>query len=232
MTMSMPKIRVLVAGAVLAAAGAAHAQSWGANANGNATFFSWANGHNTTGLFGAPTIIGDTFYFFPINFVASASSPIGGNPTQVTATDTFEVDLFVHPGYKFDGISISETGDYSITGPGSVQATAQLATQDLLNPRNASTPAIFNPSFPIASGASTWTGGASEDLASLEGGTPFINIHLSFTNNLISIAGPGGTSVIRKTVVGDGMAVTILPEPGVAAFLGLAGLLAARRRRS
>jgi hypothetical protein len=229
--MTMLKTRMVVAGALLGCAAAANAQSWGANASGSGTFFDWANGHNATGLFGAPTIIGDTFYFFPINFVAQANAPVGGGPVQTTATDTFEVDLLVHPGFKFDGISINETGDYALQGAGSVQASATLVTQDLLNPRSTNDAGLFNPTFPVLSGSGSWTGAASRDLSAVEGATPFTSIHLSFTNNLLAIAEPGSSVVIRKTVIGDGMSVTILPEPGVLALVGLAGLAAMRRRR-
>src|SRR5438034_9574299 len=95
-------------GAIVLGAGAAQAQVAWSQPSGNGGFFNYANGHNATGLFGSPSLVGNTFYFFPVNFVANSSggSPSGG-PLQVTATDTFDVDLFVHAGYKFDGVSIT-----------------------------------------------------------------------------------------------------------------------------
>src|SRR5262250_632203 len=75
--------------AVVVFAGAAYADTpWaGGMANGSATFFDWANGHNSdSNLFGTPTLVGDTFYFFPSNFVASSN-----NGVPASATDTIDV---------------------------------------------------------------------------------------------------------------------------------------------
>lgn len=225
--MPTPLCRLAPVALLLAAAGSASAQIAWSNPNGSGAFFDWANGQNQTGLFGSPTLVGDTFIFFPSNFVASSAN---GNPAA--ATDTFDVDLLVHPGFKFDGISISELGDYSIQGQGSVSAGATMTISDNLNVRNFVDPLVFNPAFPVTSGTNqSWNGQALRDLASAEGGTPFLSIHLRVSNELIAISGPGGSAVIRKTVVGVPVAVTVLPEPGVLAMLGMGGLLAARRRR-
>lgn len=43
--------------------------------------------------------------------------------------------------------------------------------------------------------------------------------------------GNGQSAFIDKLAVGSGVALTILPAPGASALLGLAGLIAARRRR-
>jgi hypothetical protein len=224
--------RVLSLGLVLAFAAGAQADVPWSNPNGTASFFDWANGHNATNLFGSPTLVGDTFYFFPANFVANSS----GNG-QVTATDTFSVDLLVHAGFKFDGISISELGDYAVqTAPGgsaSVNATATLAVTDNLVPGRVFNDNLgFNPVFPQTAGSGPWQASVQRDLASAEGGVPFQSIHISLTNGLIAISTPGSSAVIRKTVVGVPVAVTILPEPGMLAMLGLGGLVAARRRRA
>jgi hypothetical protein len=221
--------RCISVAVVLAAAAGANAQVAWSNPFGTASFFDWANGQNSnSNLFGSPTLVGDTFIFFPVNFVANSVNGVPAN-----ATDTFSVDLLVHPGFKFDGISISELGDYTIQGEGSVAANATMTVADNLNVRNYVNPLAFNPAFPVFSGTNqSWNGSAMRDLAAAEGGTPFISIHLEVTNNLIAISTPGGSAVIRKTIVGVPVAVTILPEPGVLAMLGLGGLLAARRRRA
>ncbi|MFN0133751.1 MAG: PEP-CTERM sorting domain-containing protein [Phycisphaerales bacterium] len=214
---------------VLALAGAAQAQIPWNNPNGAGPFFNWANGQNSTGLFGSPSLIGDTFVFFPANFVA-----LSENGVMDTKTDTMSVDLFVQPGYKFDGIRISEFGDYSILGQGSVDATATLALSDTLNPgRNTSDIMGFNPIFPATTGTNqSWQGDVGRDLALIEFGTPFLNIHLEFTNTLVAISIPGSSAVIRKTLVGVPVAIQILPEPGALALLAFGGLVASRRRRA
>ncbi len=225
--------------AVVSMAGAASAQLWGGGMDhGTASWFDWSNGHNTTNLFGSPFLVGDTFYFTPQNFVANA---VDGATSHVT--DSFEVDLLVHAGFKFDGIHVAEYGDYTMTatnpapaGPSSVSSAALLETTENIGAhRTASTPLSF-PGLPISSMTSlnnTWSGSGDQNLAALESGTPFTNIHIKVTNDLIAISGGNGMAAeIRKTVFGGQMAVTIVPAPGAAGVLGLAGLLASRRRRA
>jgi hypothetical protein len=229
------------AAAVVGLSGAALAQvPWaGGMDHGNASFFDWANGQNSaTNLFGTPFLAGsgDTFFFTPAAFVANAH-----DGQTVHATDTFQVDLFVHAGFKFDGIRVQEFGDYQITttgtpvNPSSVSSSAVLGVQEIGGAgRSASTNLGF-PGLPVSSFVSVsdiWTGAGDEDLTLLESGGAFTAIHISVSNDLIAISGGNGqTAEIRKTVFGGTMAVTIVPAPGAAGVLGLSGLLVARRRR-
>lgn len=206
--------------------------------HGTASFFDWANGQNATGLFGTPFLAGsgDTFFFTPSNFVANAH-----DGQTVHATDTFSVDLFVHAGFKFDGIRVQEFGDYTITttgtpvNPSQVASTADLAIQEIGGSGRSTNTALAFPNLPVTSFVSTsdiWTAAGDQDLTLLESGGPFTAIHISVSNDLIAISGGAGqTAEIRKTVFGGTMAVTIVPAPGVAGVLGLSGLLVARRRR-
>lgn len=205
-------------------------------ASGSGTFFSWANGQNQTGLFGTPFIVGDTFYFTPANFVANAT-----DGATVSVTDTFSVDLFVQPGYKFDGIMIAEYGDYTITNTGApvgvnqVNASGVLDVDEIGGLGRSDTQNLAFPSLPVSTSAPAsglWQGDGASNLTLLEGSTPFTQITLKVTNNLVAISGGAGQSAtIRKTVVGGLMAVTIVPAPGAAAALAMAGLVAAGRRR-
>lgn len=203
-----------------------------AGPSGSASFFDWANGHNSnSNLFGSPTLIGDTFYFFPSNFVAQSN-----NGATVAATDTIDVDLIIHANLKFDGVSVTEYGDFSIdnstTTGGSVNCTGVMSITDLANVRSTLDNMAFSQTFPATSGVNqAFSGGTSRDLAAIEFGVPFTTIHLSITNDLLAISSPNGSAVIRKTLVGGTMAVAILPEPGVLGLLAAAGLMAARRRR-
>jgi hypothetical protein len=229
----------IAASTILSLAGAASAQiAWGGGMDhGSASWFDWQNGQNLVGLFGTPIVVGDTFYFTPANFVANA---VNGATSHVT--DSFEVDLLVHAGFKFDGIHVAEYGDYTMTSsnpgspvPNSVSSAALLATSEIGGlGRVVNTPLAF-PGLPIASTTSlsnTWSGSGDQNLAVLESGTPFTAIHIRVTNDLIAISGGNGMAAeIRKTVFGGQMAVTIVPAPGAAGLLGLAGLLVSRRRR-
>src|SRR5262245_48412816 len=146
--------------AVVALAGVARADTpWGGGmASGSASFFDWANGHNSnSNLFGTPTLIGDTFYFFPSNFVAVSNNGVPG-----TATDTIDVDLIIHSNFKFDGISVTEYGDYSIDGAGgSVDCQGVMNINDPGNNRLFGDNMAFSQAFPATSGVNqSFSGGA------------------------------------------------------------------------
>lgn len=206
-------------------------------ANGSGSFFSWENGQNLTNLFGTPFLVGDTFYFTPANFVANS---VNGVPAS--ATDTFEVDLIVHAGFKFDAIQIAEYGDYTLTAQGTpvnlstVDANGLLEIDEIGGLGRTDDVAMDFPTLPVQSAGSannTWQGGGLSNLLLLEGQTPFTKIHLKVSNNLVAISGgEGQAATIRKTVFGGMMAVTIVPTPGAATLLGAAGILVLRRRRA
>jgi hypothetical protein len=216
--------------AVLAVGGVVQAQVAWSNPSGNATFFTWSNGQNQTGLFGSPTLIaGTTFQFFPTAFVATAS-----NGASHAASDTLSVDLFANAGFQFDAIIINEGGSYALNGAsgGSVSANGIAGITEIGGPRSNNSPLIYNPTFPVHSGSGTWTGSTIIDLLTLSGGVPFTQIHLSVTNNLLAVSVGGSTATISKTFLGLPIAITILPSPGAAALLALGGLVSLRRRRA
>lgn len=213
------------------AAGAAAQIPW-SNSSGAGTFFTWSNGQNLTGLFGDPILVGgNQFVFFPNNFNATSA---GGGMT--TVFDRFDVDLLANQDYKFTGIRIEVLGDYSILTQGSVDCQAMLDIAEIGGPmRTTSDPLATSPAMPVFSGVNqVWHGVADRDLLAIEllTGVPFTHIHVSFSNTLIAIsAGPGHSAVINKAVVGFPISMTIIPTPGVAGVLILAGGWAARRRR-
>ncbi|MEX2218559.1 MAG: PEP-CTERM sorting domain-containing protein [Phycisphaerales bacterium] len=225
---------ILGVGSVALGQGAPPGIPW-SNAAGTGTFFNWDNGQNsTTNLFGSPILMNGTqFVFFPSGYVAQ-----GENGTSQTTTDRFDVDLTAFAGYKFTEIRIETFGDYSITGQGSVNVIGSLDINELIGPQRITSDALL-PVPPGSMPVVNTTGGvsgnfqmlASRDLTLIEGGIPFTELHISFTNNVIAISGPGGVAQIGKTVVGFPIAVTIIPEPGMIALLGLGGLVAMRRRR-
>jgi len=215
---------LLIAVAGLGASSASAFVPW-SNASGTADFFRWENGGSTNGLFGDPILVGgDTFVFHPDHFRAESIN--GGTSTT---SDTLSVDLIVNTGRRFSGIRISEAGDYGVLTNGSVSASSVLSVEDLNRGRSASTLLLMDPAFPVDSGVGSWSGLGSLDLESLPPNWRRIRVTLS--NELIAISEPGSITYIQKTVVGDAVAVTIVPAPGAAAVIGLAGLATARRRR-
>ncbi len=225
----------LVAGVALASGASAQVPWGGGMDHGTGTFFDWANGHNSnTNLFGTPTIVGSSFYFFPSNFVARSDN--GAAPLGFTdhATDTLEVDLIAHGSFKIDGIAVSESGDYSITGNNAMaDLTGTLQVSDASHGPLAPNSLGYNPVFPATSGFNTpWSGSVMTDLTTFEFGVPFDHIHISITNNLVAFSVPGSSAIVRKTIVGGAMSINVLPEPGVLGLVVMAGLAAARRRRA
>jgi len=233
--------RIVAIAAVCGIAGSASAQIPWAQPSGGGTFFTFENGQNLNGYFGNPFFVGDTFYFTPSNFTATAID--GGT---VNRTDTFEVDLHIRPeligAFKFDAINITEFGDYGMTfagptpaTPSSVDATGilrvdEIGGQSRFDVQNLDFPAL--PASTLGTQSGNWQGDGASNLTLLEGANPFQHIHIKVTNNLIAISGgPGQVATISKKAVGGTMAVTILPAPGTAGLLGAAGLIAIRRRR-
>jgi MYXO-CTERM domain-containing protein len=202
-----------------------------ASPTGTGSFFSWENGGSATGLYGSPILLaGDTFVFFPSEFRAQSSN--GGS---ASATDRLEVDLIAHAGFRFSAIMIQEYGDYGIANEGSVTASGSLTIGDLNNAsRSVGANLDTNPGFPVSGpvvpGAS-WTGSAAADLGSIVGAS-WTRIHLTLQNDLLAISLPGSSAYIQKSVLGGGVAMTIVPTPASLAVLGLGGLVAARRRRA
>jgi hypothetical protein len=227
------------AGLLLGVASFAVAQSpppgtpW-SNASGTGAFFTWENGQNEHDLFGSPILAGGgtTFVFFPNGYVANAE-----NGANVTRSDRFDVDLHAFSGYKFTDIRIDTYGDYSISGGGSVEVNGGMDLNELVGSHR-STNDSLTPTVPMpitnqsGSVSGQWQATSHRDLLLVEGGVPFTDLHVAFSNNVIAISfGPGGVAQISKTVVGFPIAVTIIPEPGALALLGVAGLVMMRRRR-
>lgn len=218
---------------VLAAAGAASAQTPWFPASGSAINYDYAFGQNSnTNLFGTPAIIGDTMVFSPPNFVANS---VGGQGAG--ATDQFQVVLTAHPGQRFTQIQIQEFGTWAITGVGSVQDSGALSVLDLLNVRPINqTPVVqplgFTPGMPITTpGAGTWQSSAMIDLAAIAGPN-WTQIRLIFDNTVqASTTGANSVATIRKNAASGIILTPFVPAPGTGALLGMGLLAIARRRR-
>jgi hypothetical protein len=232
---------VIVSGLALAGvATAALAEVPWTNANGSNSSIWWENGRSDNGLFGSPTVIGDTFFFISNNnFDAQAYD----GSTQTT-TDTLRVRVHAQPGRVFTQVIFASQGDYTVFGSGaSVNVTGQLTVNDVNSPRNATSGfnTIVTPSFGSATampvqGNDTepeigiWNGAAMIDFA-VFGFPPVTDLDLIFTNTLIAVALPGETAAIATLPNTQGaFTLSVVPAPGtLAGLLGL-GLLVRRRR--
>jgi len=194
------------------------------NPSGSAPAFTWAGGSNDTNLFGSPTVVGNSFLFFPANFKATSN-----NGTPASAADRLEVDIHAKPGFNLTAINVTELGDYGILGTGQVQAFGSLDTRDLDTAAQQSDVLHTTPAFPVAVGNGKWSG--FETITYV--GNTVKNIHLVLTNNLQAITAPatGSQSTIEKTDVGIRIDVFV-PEPASMGLLALVAPLMLRRRGS
>lgn len=199
-------------------------QFW-SNKDGSASFFDWQNGGSDHGLFGDPTLVNDTFVFFPQGWRAESL-----NGVPASESDRLQVQLTAHEGQSFTGIVIHEEGDYGILGTGAVSANGSAFAVDLEQFRVASDTMDTSPVFPVATVTGTsgpWTGDVFIDLS--DAGTPWTDLNLIFDNNLLAISGVGSIAFIEKKVIG----ITLIPEPGAIVMLAAGGLfLFTSRRRS
>jgi hypothetical protein len=198
------------------------------NPNGAAENFTWSNGYNTdSNLFGSPSwFSGDNLYFMDSSFVAAASD----TDTNVTVTDTMNVDLLANPTMKFLSIAIYEYGDYSITGDTSNAVSADLGMTGTTagHPNSPWTDSFsFN-----SSGADSASWDSNAELLMTFAVPDVTGLHLEVSNTLVAVSdGAGGTASITGNFVLLGISVEVIPEPATLSLLALGGLAALRRRR-
>ena len=189
------------------------------NSSGTAANFDLENGGSDANLFGNPTLTGgNTFVFFPDNFIAMS---VGGELVEVSDTLTF--DLIVHTNVLITGIQISEYGDYGILDQGLVDMSSVLTAENLITPQTESVGLITNPLMPVDFGTGAWS---AQGGVSLNG---WKHLRITLSNNLIAISDLDSVAFIQKKVVGDSIAITIIPEPATIALL--AGGIACLRRK-
>jgi len=239
-------LSVGVVAAGLSFASAAHAitatTDW-SNPSGSAAAFDWANGHDTTNLFGSPTVAGNTFTFNPAAFSVSDSTfnPLSGLdviggllpqdgppvPEGNTVSDTFYVDIHLKPGYQLFGVSYHEEGAYDFTF-GGVNASGTLHVQDLNSTDTQTNVVITNPMMPTGGlfGSGDWTGDASLDLTDHD-------LRISVDNSLnASALFSADISKTSAALTIDARPISAVPLPPALAMVpfGFAAAAWARRR--
>ncbi|MHB8471418.1 MAG: hypothetical protein ACYDC8_00945 [Gammaproteobacteria bacterium] len=83
------------------------------------------------GLFGTPTVGGDTLFFTPTQFKALSVNSAG----LVTTNASTYVDIHPHAGFTFNGVTLTETGNYKLRGAQSlVDISGDLLAINKTNP--------------------------------------------------------------------------------------------------
>lgn len=190
------------------------------------------------GLFGLPTLAGNSLTFTPTNFKTLSSN--GQGITQ--ATSTINVQIFAHSGFTFPAVTVQESGDYYLIGSDAqVAVGGQIRAYDLLNPLPTTshitdsivaTAPLTTTTTLSTFGTTNWQADAMVNLPTAwsAGG-----INLTIENILLAFtANQGSAAMIEKKFVGTAIVITPVPEAETYAMmlagLGLVGWMAGRRR--
>lgn len=154
-------LRPVVVGMLLIGSGVAGAAS--VTLNGTDVKFTYDD--SLTGLFGMPTVSGNTLFFTPVAFNAISTNGAG---TVVTNSN---MNILVTPksGSAVSSVAMQERGDYSLKGDGSsVDVSGQLRAFDVANSFTVQTTADIMPTAPLTTVDNkyhNWTATANLDLS-------------------------------------------------------------------
>lgn len=175
------------------------------------------------GLFGQPTLSGDSLSFAPVSFSATSTNGEGYKLTN----NTVNVQMTVHYGYSFSSVDLAERGDYMMLGGGSTANVAgQVRVFDVNDPMMDTITSIGPSAAMDLTGIGThpWAAANSTDLSSWNG-TKSVNV--TFQNLLVALTnGSSSLAYVDKKYSGltaITTAVTPVPEATSSAMM-LAGL--------
>ncbi|NWG38763.1 MAG: hypothetical protein HXY27_02175 [Hydrogenophilaceae bacterium] len=185
------------------------------------------------GLFGTPSISGDTLFFTPVNFETQSLNGSG----FALENETVNIKVSTHTGYRFGSVNLIEKGDYLLLGPGSdVDVTGQIRVFDTANPLMDITDGI-TPLAPLnLTGIPTrnWEASAMVDMSSWTNTT---EINITVQNLLLAVTtAPSSLAFVEKKFIGLSTSVSPVPEVETWAMMlagvGLIGLQLRRSKRS
>ncbi len=236
---------------VMSVATQAHAVLYGdfSSPTGSVSFLSVTD---LNGLFGMPAASANSLDFSPNAFEIDCASVITCPPAPGSATDTLTFQIDANTGFFIEDIILSESGDTTLNDfalPTGFAVTTVVANVfiDILELDGASVSGInANASMIFTSGGTydtliegsgslVWTGllsldvDAAIDAAAQVGRATLVEV--SMANTLTAYAENGAIAFIEKKDI-DGLVITVVPEPGAFAVmgLGLTGLATVNRR--
>jgi hypothetical protein len=226
-------------------ASVANAASYGNFSSPTGTV-SFLNVGDLNGLFGAPTVSANSLDFSPNAFEADCALSAACPPTPHTVADTLTLDIDADAGLYIDTINLSEAGDTTMFSfQGALAATTVVGDVfiDVLeingapvNGLNGNAQMVFNQGGQYTT-TGIWTGFLSIDVDSIIAGSGGSGqatlVRISLANTLTAYADSGASARIEKKDI-DGLAITVVHEPGTALLmgLGLLGLAASKRDRA
>lgn len=169
-----------------------------------------------TPLYGEPLILGEQSLFFPTAFT-SESSDGSANTTSGTLTMTLQAAN----GFAIKTVTISEIGNYALTGSGTADTFASIIGNYVVGTQSSSI--LFDPEGPFALPndiSGSYSGNAVLDFT----GLGLTELSFSLTNILQTQSEVGTTSYIGKSVVANGVGLEIntspIPIPGAVWLFG------------
>lgn len=203
------------------------------------------------GLFGAPTVSGDSLDFSPNTFEAICPGAPSCPPDPALVDDTLTITIQANSGSYIDDVLLTEAGDTVLSSFLNAFAATQVSATVFVdifeidgvsvNNINGNAQMVFTNGGQYTTtngylGTNVWTGTLLIDLdaiiAANQATGRATRVQLNLNNTLIAFAASGASARIEKKDI-DGLAITIVPEPGTALLmgLGLAGLASVRRTR-
>lgn len=231
----------------------AHAASYGSFSSPTGTV-SFLDVEDLNGLFGTPMASGNSLDFSPNTFEIDCPNASQNCPTSTASiSDTLTFQIDADNGYFIENIIMTEAGDTQIedfaiaTGFAATTVVANVFIDILeldgvsVSGINANAAMVFTADGSFAtdvegSGNYVWDGLLSLDVNQVIANAGGIGnatlVEISLANTLTAYAENGALAFIEKKDI-DGLAITVVPEPGPAILmgLGLAGLTAVSRRR-
>lgn len=199
------------------------------------------------GLYGTPSVSGDSLIFTPTNFFAESVDGAGYDITNAT----LNISITANTGYQFSMVSLTERGDYALVGDdASVSVGGQIRVFDLDDPMANEVTDNIVPTAPLdvqttlGAGFTTtnWTANASVVVPGASrgwGGSDGIVDGVNVTLENILIANTtqvGSLAYIEKKFAGTSIIITAVPEADTYAMLlaglGLVGFMARRARKN
>jgi len=188
------------------------------------------------GLFGTPTVSGNTLFFTPTGFSAKSLNGEG----FAFANETMNIRVSAHDGFRFSEVDLAERGDYLLLGTGSTAEVAgQIRVFDVAHPASELTSNILAGSPLNQPGVPTnnWTADANTDLSAW---TSARQINITIENILLaSTTAQASVGFVEKKFAGLSISTAPLsPVPEAESWammlagLGLVGWSTIRRRQA